>query len=61
MDLLDLRSRTVLKSLPVPVSVGDMPMTRNPFWVERAGGKLQFSFVPQDNRSSMFVYDVATN
>jgi hypothetical protein len=34
-------------------------MTQNPFWAQTHGPGLRFHFVPEDDRSTMYVYDVA--
>ncbi|MDB5096177.1 MAG: hypothetical protein JWM80_598 [Cyanobacteria bacterium RYN_339] len=58
IDLVDMKTRMPVHQVQVPVRVGAFPITRNPFFCEQVGGKLQFTFVPQDNKSSLFVYEV---
>jgi hypothetical protein len=58
IDLVDLKTRMPVHQVRVPMRVGALPITRNPFFCEQVGQKLQFTFVPQDNQSSMFVYEV---
>jgi hypothetical protein len=57
IDLFDLEARVPVHTVKVPLRVNGLPITRNPFFAEQVGGKLQFSFVPSDNKSTMFVYD----
>jgi len=33
-------------------------MTRNPFWIEPTAAGLRVSFLPEDDRSTLYVYDV---
>ncbi len=35
-----------------------LPLPRNPIWIERSGDGLRAYFMPEDNRSRLFVYDV---
>jgi hypothetical protein len=57
IDLFDLKARVPVHTVKVPLRVNGLPITRNPFFAEQVDGKLQFSFVPSDNKSTMFVYD----
>jgi hypothetical protein len=34
-------------------------MTHNPAWIEASSGGLRAYFVPEDDRSTLYVYDVA--
>lgn len=59
LELVNLRTYRPLHQLPVPLWVDpQMPMTHNPFWAEPAGRGLRFYFVPEDDVSRLFVYEV---
>ena len=46
--------------VPVPVRPSLMPAwTQNPFYVELVNEGLRFFFIPEDNKSSMYVFEVA--
>lgn len=57
IDLLDLKARVPVHAVRVPLRVNGLPITRNPFYAEQVDGKLQFTFVPSDNKSTLYVYD----
>ena len=59
MDLVDLRRIRPVHQVPVPLwTEAGLPLTRNPAWIERSGDGLRAYFMPEDNRSRLFVYDV---
>ena len=39
-------------------TAGGQPMTRNPAWLEAAGTGLRAYFMPEDDTSVLYVYDV---
>jgi len=59
LDLVDLGDGRPLHQVPVPLwtSTGQ-PMTRNPVWLEPAGTGLRAWFMPEDDASVLYVYDV---
>lgn len=45
--------------VPVPLWVApEIVMTRNPFFTEVVNGRLRFYFMPEDDRSVIYIYDV---
>jgi hypothetical protein len=60
LDLVDLTDGRPLLQVPVPLwtSTGQA-MTRNPMWMEPAGAGLRAYFMPEDDASVLYVYDVA--
>ena len=36
-------------------------MTQNPFWVETSAAGLRLYFMPEDDRSRVFVYEAKVN
>jgi hypothetical protein len=62
IELVDLKTGRPLHQVPVALwSDKGLVMTQNPFFAEAQGAGLRFYFVPEDDQSRMFVYDVATN
>jgi hypothetical protein len=62
LDLVDLADGRPLHQVPVPLwTSGGLPMTQNPVWLETADGGLRAYFMPEDDRSVLYVYDVAKN
>ncbi len=59
IEIVDLAAGTAIFQVPVMQwTESGLPMTQNPFWAETRGNGLRFYFVPEDDRSRMFVYDV---
>ena len=61
LEVIDLRSGLPLWQAPVPMrSPAGRPMTQNPVFVEATDTGLRAYFVPDDDRSALYVYDVRT-
>jgi hypothetical protein len=59
LDLVDLRDGRPLHQVPVPLwTPAGQSMTRNPVWLEPAGAGLRAWFMPEDDASALYVYDV---
>jgi hypothetical protein len=59
LDLIDLRDGRPIHQVPVPLwTSSGLDMTHNPTWFEVAGGSLRAYFMPEDNTSTIYVYDV---
>lgn len=59
MDLVDLRDGRPLHQVPVLLwTPGGMDMTHNPACVEPAATGVRAYFMPEDNASTLYVYDV---
>ena len=59
IDLIDLQTNAPLHQVPVSLWTEDgLAMTQNPFFVEEFGDGLRFYFMPEDNDSRLFIYDV---
>jgi hypothetical protein len=59
LDLVDLRDGRPLHQVPVPLwTPSGQAMTRNPVWLEPAGAGLRAWFMPEDDASVLYVYDV---
>jgi hypothetical protein len=59
LELVDLDDGRPLHQLPVPLwTASGQAMTRNPVWVEPQGAGLRAWFMPEDDASVLYVYDV---
>ena len=63
LEIVDLKTNQALWQGPVelwsPIGQG-LPMTQNPFWVEPMGNGVRAYFMPDDDKSTLFVYEAAT-
>ena len=60
IDLIDLATLRATWQVPVPLwAASGRPMTQNPFWMEATATGLRAWFVPDDDRSTLYVYDAA--
>jgi hypothetical protein len=62
MDLVDLDDGRPLHQVPVLLwTSGGVDMTHNPVWIEATNEGLRGYFMPEDNTSTIYVYEVKTN
>jgi hypothetical protein len=60
MDLVSLRDGRPLHQVPIPLwTAAGLDMTHNPAWVEGSGTGLRAYFMPEDDGSTLYVYDVS--
>jgi hypothetical protein len=60
IDLVDLRDGRPLHQVPVPLwTAGGLTMTQNPVWLEATATGLRGYFMPEDDASTLYVYEVA--
>ena len=58
MDLISLDDGRPLHQTPVALwTPGGTVMTRNPFWIELSGRGLRAYFMPEDDRSTIYIFD----
>ena len=59
LELVDLRTGRPLHQVPIPLwtSTG-LDMTHNPSWFERTATGIRGYFMPEDDSSAIYVYDV---
>ena len=58
LDLIDLRAGRPLHQVPVLLwTPGGLDMTHNPAWFETTGSGIRAYFVPEDNASTIYVYE----
>ena len=59
LDLIDLTDGRPLHQVPVLLwTAAGLDMTHNPAWIESTATGLRGYFMPEDNRSTIYVYDV---
>jgi hypothetical protein len=60
LELVNLAAGGPVWQLPLPLyAAPGIPMMRNPFYAEpNADGGLRFYFAPEDDQSTMYMYDV---
>lgn len=60
LEIVDLRTDQAVYQVPVELwSPSGKPMTQNPFWVEATESGLRAYFMPDDDNSTLFVYEAA--
>lgn len=58
IDLVDLSTHRSLWQVPVPLwAPSGRVMTQNPFWIEASACGLRAYFMPDDDHSTLFVFD----
>jgi len=61
LDLIDLTDGRPRHQVPVMLwTPGGMDMTHNPVWIEPTATGLRGYFMPEDDRSTVYIYDVET-
>jgi hypothetical protein len=62
LDLIDLGDGRPLHQVPIPLwTSGGLDMTHNPSWFEPTATGLRAYFVPEDDESTVYVFEVATD
>ena len=61
IEIVDLKSNRPVWQVPIELwSPSGLPMTQNPFWVEPTENGVRAYFMPDDNQSTLFVYEAQT-
>jgi len=61
IDLVSLEDGRPLHQVPVLLwTAGGLDMTHNPVWIEPAANGLRGYFMPEDDTSTLYIYDVDT-
>ena len=59
-EIVDLKDNRPIYQVPVELwSPSGLPMTQNPFWVEPMEQGVRAYFMPDDDKSTLFVYEAA--
>jgi hypothetical protein len=62
LELVHLGDGRPLHQVPVPLwTAAGLAMTRNPVWIEPAAAGLRAYFMPDDDASVLYVYEVTPN
>ena len=57
-EIVDLAANRVVYQVPVELwTDGGLPMTQNPFWIETTARGLRAYFMPEDEKSTIYVYE----
>ena len=60
IDLVNLDDGRPVHQVPVLLwTAGGLDMTHNPVWIEPSASGLRAYFMPEDEQSTLYVYDVA--
>jgi hypothetical protein len=58
LEIVDLATNRVVYQVPVELWTDTgFPMTQNPVWIEPTSSGLRAYFIPEDEKSTMYVYD----
>jgi hypothetical protein len=58
IEIIDLKDDQAIYQVPIELwSPSGRPMTQNPFWVEATDSGLKAYFMPDDDKSMMFIYE----
>src|SRR3954462_3603540 len=61
LELIDLADGSPIHQVPIAlVTPSGVGMTQNPLWLEPHGTGLRAYFMPEDNHSTIYIYDVDT-
>ncbi len=57
-ELVNLTDNRPVHQVPLPLwSPSGLPMTQNPFWMEAIDGGVRGYFMPDDDKSTLFIYE----
>jgi len=57
-EIVDLRTDLAIAQMPIELwTETGLPMTQNPFWVESTATGLRGYFMPEDNKSTLYIYE----
>ncbi|MEO5765910.1 MAG: DUF6454 family protein [Casimicrobiaceae bacterium] len=62
LEIVDLVLNRPVHQVPVELwTASGLPMTQNPFWIESAAGVLRAYFMPEDEKSTIYIYEIGGN
>ena len=57
-EVVDLRTDQAISQMPIELwTESGLPMTYNPFWIETTASGLRAYFMPEDNKSTLYIYE----
>jgi hypothetical protein len=61
VEIVNLKTNSPVWQVPIEIwSPSGLPMTQNPFWFEPMEGGVRAYFMPDDDRSTLFIYEAMT-
>ena len=58
LEIVDLRSDQAISQMPIELwTESGLPMTQNPFWIEATASGLRTYFMPEDGKSTLYIYE----
>ena len=58
IEIVDLSTNRVTHQVPIQLwTPSGLPMTQNPVWIEPTAGGLRAYFMPEDGKSTLYVYE----
>ena len=58
IEIVDLASNRVTHQVPIQLwTPSGLPMTQNPVWIEPTAGGVRAYFMPEDGKSTLYVYE----
>jgi hypothetical protein len=62
IEIIDLSRGLPLFQVPVPLwTAGGLAMTQNPMWLDESDAGLRAYFMPEDDASTIYIYEVETD
>ena len=58
LEIVNLTTSEPVFQIPVQVWTTGLPMTQNPFWIEPTDNGLRAYFAPEDDKSTIYIYEV---
>ena len=61
-EVVDLKTHQAIWQTPIELwAPSGLPMTQNPFWLEPTSKGVRAYFMPDDDKSTLFIYEAVTN
>jgi hypothetical protein len=58
IDIVDLSTNRVMHQVPIQLwTASGLPMTQNPVWIEPTAAGVRAIFMPEDGKSTLYVYE----
>ena len=58
IEIVDLNTNRVTHQVPIQLwTPSGLPMTQNPAWIEPTAGGIRAYFMPEDGKSTLYIYD----
>ncbi|HVF64001.1 MAG TPA: DUF6454 family protein [Casimicrobiaceae bacterium] len=58
IDIVDLSTNSAVFQVPIQLwAPSGLPMTQNPVWIETTARGLRAYFMPEDGKSTLYIYE----